>query len=50
MSCGGGANPGVRSLPGAGGEPGGVERVGGRHLGVEDPAAVGRGRQRRRHG
>lgn len=52
MSSGGGANPGVCRLPGAGagGEPAGVERVGGRCLGVEDPAAVRGGRQGRRHG
>lgn len=47
MSSGGGANPGVGGLPGAGGELTGVERVGGRRFGVEDPAAVQGGR---RHG
>lgn len=46
----GSADPGVGRLPGAGGEPRGVERVGGRGFGVEDPTAVRGGRQRRRHG
>lgn len=44
------ADPGVGRVPRAGGEPRGVERVGGRGFGVEDPTAVRGGRQRRRHG
>ena len=52
ITSGGVANPGVCRLPGAGagGEAAGVERVGGRRFGVEDPAAVRGGRQGRRHG
>lgn len=45
----GSADPGVGRLPGAGGEPRGVERVGGRGFGVEDPTAVRGGERWRWH-